>query len=374
MLAVYAAGWAATAFIARKGWLKLVTAGAFCASILTACTMGSRWSFLIYGILLLALLALPAASWCANKPETHDRPKAPIDIARIDDVIHGRVRLGIMTLLVARGGVDFNTLKAGLQLTDGNLATHLRKLEEAGYITQDKSIVSRKTLTRINLTVTGRSAFITYLDAMKALLEPVRGSGRLIATQHHPQSSRPIRDHTRRTIAMGAWGAVIMSFFGAVFASLTMHWQGHLSGAVLIAPFVVLLAMALVAVHVIHLPGQGIMPSPREERAIMASSIGEGVGLFLVSRLVINLHRPDMLLPSMALVVGLHFLPIAAAGGFRPFYTLGTALITAAIAGFVMKAPMGGDISGTAAACVLWIAAQWPSTVTEAKTTASARR
>jgi hypothetical protein len=59
MLAVYAAGWAATAFIARKGWLKLVTAGAFCASILTACTMGSRWSFLIYGILLLALLALP---------------------------------------------------------------------------------------------------------------------------------------------------------------------------------------------------------------------------------------------------------------------------------------------------------------------------
>jgi DNA-binding HxlR family transcriptional regulator len=96
--------------------------------------------------------------------------KPPIDIGRIDEIIHGRVRLGIMTLLVARGGIDFNTLKASLHLTDGNLATHLRKLEEAGYVTQDKSIVSRKTLTRINLTGTGRSAFIAYLDAMKALL------------------------------------------------------------------------------------------------------------------------------------------------------------------------------------------------------------
>lgn len=93
-----------------------------------------------------------------------------IDIGRIDEVIHGRVRLGIMTLLVARGGIDFNTLKASLNLTDGNLATHLRKLEEAGYITQDKSIVSRKTLTRIVLTEMGRSAFIRYLDAMKTLL------------------------------------------------------------------------------------------------------------------------------------------------------------------------------------------------------------
>lgn len=59
MLAVYAAGWAATAFIARKRWLKLVTVGAFFASILTALTTGSRWTFLVYGILLLLLLAVP---------------------------------------------------------------------------------------------------------------------------------------------------------------------------------------------------------------------------------------------------------------------------------------------------------------------------
>jgi hypothetical protein len=59
MLAVYASGWAASAFIARKRWLKLVTVGAFCASILTAMTTGSRWTFLVYGLLLLLLLALP---------------------------------------------------------------------------------------------------------------------------------------------------------------------------------------------------------------------------------------------------------------------------------------------------------------------------
>jgi len=96
--------------------------------------------------------------------------QSPVDIARIDEVIHGRVRLGIVTLLIARGGIDFKVLKQRLNLTDGNLATHLRKLEEAGYIRQDKSIVGRKTLTRVELTEQGRTAFIDYLDAMKPLL------------------------------------------------------------------------------------------------------------------------------------------------------------------------------------------------------------
>ena len=72
---------------------------------------------------------------------------------------------------------------------------------------------------------------------------------------------------------------------------------------------------------------------------------------------MINLHRPDWLLPAMALVVGLHFLPIAAAARFRPFFALGAALILAAMLGFALPAPIGGDLAGFMGALSLWAAA-----------------
>jgi len=74
------------------------------------------------------------------------------DINRIDEVIHGRLRLGIMTYLVDAEVADFNELKAALQATQGNLSVHLRKLEEAGYIAIDKSFLA------------------AYLDAMGRLV------------------------------------------------------------------------------------------------------------------------------------------------------------------------------------------------------------
>ena len=147
-----------------------------------------------------------------------------------------------------------------------------------------------------------------------------------------------------------------MSFFGAVFASLTLYWHMDLSGITLAVPFLGFLLIGLAAMYVIRLPGDGIKPTPKEERAIMWSSIGEGIGLFLASTIVINLHRPDLLLPSMALVVGLHFLPIAFAAGFRPFYVLGAALIVAATIGFVLGAPTGGGVAGLMAAGAIWLA------------------
>jgi len=157
-------------------------------------------------------------------------------------------------------------------------------------------------------------------------------------------------------MVVGAWGALIMSFFGAVFASLTLYWQWHLSGLALALPFLGFILIGLAASYVIRSPGKGIKPSPKEERAIMWSSIGEGVGLFLASNIVIYQHRPDLLLPSMALVVGLHFLPIALAGGFRPFYVLGATLVVVATAGFVVGAPTGGEVAGFMAAGALWLA------------------
>jgi hypothetical protein len=155
---------------------------------------------------------------------------------------------------------------------------------------------------------------------------------------------------------MGIWGAIIMSFFGAVFAALTLHWQWDVSSPLLGVPFVVFVAIALTAAYVARLPGSGIVPSEKTERAIMWSSIGEGVGLFLAANIVINLHRPDLLLPAMALVVGLHFLPIARAARFFPFYALGAALLVSAVLGFVLPGPRGGEIAGLAAAVSLWIA------------------
>ena len=96
------------------------------------------------------------------------------DINRIDDVIHGRVRLGIMAVLAGVDSADFSTLKTRLQTTDGNLSVHLKKLEEAGYVRIDKRFVGRKPLTEVALTDPGRAAFIRYLDAMRALVDQGR--------------------------------------------------------------------------------------------------------------------------------------------------------------------------------------------------------
>jgi len=99
------------------------------------------------------------------------------DISGLDDVIHGRVRLGIVAYLASAEVADFTELKDVLEVTQGNLSIHLRKLEEAGYVVIDKSFVGRKPLTRVRLTETGRAAFSTYLKAMGQLVEQAGGGG-----------------------------------------------------------------------------------------------------------------------------------------------------------------------------------------------------
>jgi DNA-binding MarR family transcriptional regulator len=96
------------------------------------------------------------------------------DVEALDDVIHGRLRLGIMTLLAGVPTADFNELKRRLSASDGNLSAHLRKLEEAGYVAVDKSFVDRKSLTRVRLTAAGRTAFLAYLEAMSRIVDEAR--------------------------------------------------------------------------------------------------------------------------------------------------------------------------------------------------------
>jgi DNA-binding MarR family transcriptional regulator len=95
---------------------------------------------------------------------------AAFDIGKIDEVVHGRVRLGIMAYLVNAEVADFVELKDALQTTQGNLSVHLRKLEEAGYVSIEKRFLDRKPLTRARLTPAGRKAFAAYLQAMSKLL------------------------------------------------------------------------------------------------------------------------------------------------------------------------------------------------------------
>lgn len=99
---------------------------------------------------------------------------AAFDIGKLDDVIHGRVRLGVMAYLSDAGVADFTELKTLLDVTQGNLSVHLRKLEEAGYVSIDKSFLDRKPLTRVRMTNEGRAAFVAYLEAIAKLV----GDGR----------------------------------------------------------------------------------------------------------------------------------------------------------------------------------------------------
>ena len=93
-----------------------------------------------------------------------------IDIDAIDEVIHGRLRLGIMAYLSAVNPASFPELLSKTGTSNGNLSTHLTKLETAGYVTQEKGFAGKKPQTLVHLTDVGREAWIHYLDAMRSLL------------------------------------------------------------------------------------------------------------------------------------------------------------------------------------------------------------
>lgn len=89
----------------------------------------------------------------------------------LDEVIHQKVRLGIMSALMARGDADFRFLKETLSVTDGNLSIHLSKLEEAGYVVSAKEFVRKKPHTTYEPTEAGRTAFHTYLLSLERIVQ-----------------------------------------------------------------------------------------------------------------------------------------------------------------------------------------------------------
>ncbi|HLV78625.1 MAG TPA: transcriptional regulator [Chthonomonadaceae bacterium] len=104
-------------------------------------------------------------------------PNAPHAVAALealetlDNTIHQKARLGIMSTLLALGEADFKLLKETLALSDGNLSTHLALLEERGYIEARKEFIRRKPHTTYTPTPAGREAFHRYLLALERIIQ-----------------------------------------------------------------------------------------------------------------------------------------------------------------------------------------------------------
>jgi len=93
------------------------------------------------------------------------------DYQQLDDVIHSRIRLALMALLISVEEAEFNFLKEKVNATDGNLSVHLKKLEEANYISVKKEFVDRKPRTVYALTKTGIKAFELYVAQLEKLIK-----------------------------------------------------------------------------------------------------------------------------------------------------------------------------------------------------------
>ncbi len=92
-------------------------------------------------------------------------------IADLNKAFESRVRLGIMSILLVNDMVDFGTLKEQLQLTDGNMASHLSALEKADYISITKQFIGKKPNTTYAVTPSGKKAFSDHLDALEKLIQ-----------------------------------------------------------------------------------------------------------------------------------------------------------------------------------------------------------
>ena len=96
------------------------------------------------------------------------------NLPKLDRLIHERMRLGIVSALAVNESLTFNDLKRLLDTTDGNISVHARKLEEADYITCEKSFEGRMPKTEYRLTDHGRGALKRYLNHMESLIKAMR--------------------------------------------------------------------------------------------------------------------------------------------------------------------------------------------------------
>ncbi len=94
---------------------------------------------------------------------------SPID--KLNKVFESRIRIGIMSALVVNDQVNFNELKALIDVTDGNLSSHLKTLEDKEYIKVQKGFIGRKTNTTYSITKAGEKAFKEHINAMEEIIK-----------------------------------------------------------------------------------------------------------------------------------------------------------------------------------------------------------
>jgi DNA-binding MarR family transcriptional regulator len=98
----------------------------------------------------------------------------PEPFLQLDRMIHEKGRLGIMSMLAASPELSFTELRDALGMTDGNLTTHIRALQEEGYIAVAKSYQNRRPLTTCSLTPAGRKAFAGYINLLEQIVRQNR--------------------------------------------------------------------------------------------------------------------------------------------------------------------------------------------------------
>ncbi len=98
----------------------------------------------------------------------------PDTFLQLDRVIHEKGRLAIMSMLAASPELSFTDLRGTLSMTDGNLTTHIRTLQESGYVAVAKSYRNNRPLTTCSLTAAGRKAFTDYVDLLEQIVQQTR--------------------------------------------------------------------------------------------------------------------------------------------------------------------------------------------------------
>ncbi|HLP75688.1 MAG TPA: transcriptional regulator [Candidatus Paceibacterota bacterium] len=99
----------------------------------------------------------------------------PEPFLQLDRVIHEKGRLAIMSMLAASPELSFTELRDALSMTDGNITTHIRTLQEAGYIAVAKSFQNNRPLTKCSLTAAGRKAFADYVNLLEQIVQQTKG-------------------------------------------------------------------------------------------------------------------------------------------------------------------------------------------------------
>jgi DNA-binding MarR family transcriptional regulator len=98
----------------------------------------------------------------------------PEPFLQLDRVIHERGRLAIMSMLAASPELSFTELRDALEMTDGNLTTHVRTLQEAGYVSVAKSYQNNRRLTTLSMTAAGRQAFAEYVSLLERIVQQTK--------------------------------------------------------------------------------------------------------------------------------------------------------------------------------------------------------